>query len=138
MFERLVPNMMVQDVQNTVKFYRDLLGFTFVMAVPKGEQGVCMEMPQDKTLIYALVKSDNIEIMFQTKESLSEDILAFKGTNIGASVSFYFYVDNISALYDGLKEKVEVVKPLHNTWYGMREFYIKDCNGYILGFSQKI
>ncbi len=23
-----------------------------------------------------------------------------------------------------------------NTWYGMKEFYVKDINGYILGFAE--
>jgi uncharacterized glyoxalase superfamily protein PhnB len=40
-------------------------------------------------------------------------------------------------MYENLKDKVTVVKELHTTWYGMQEFYVKDCNGYILGFSQQ-
>jgi hypothetical protein len=30
-----------------------------------------------------------------------------------------------------------MAKELETTWYGMREFYIKDCNGYILGFAER-
>ncbi len=31
---------------------------------------------------------------------------------------------------------VEIVADLHTTFYGTREFYFRDCNGYILSFSE--
>lgn len=137
MFNKLTPNMMVEDVRKTVEFYRNVFGFDFVMAVPKNSQNVLMEMPEDQILAYAMVKNNDVEIMFQAKESLSEDVPSFKGVNIGASVSFYFDVSDVTALYETLKENTEVVKALHTTWYGVQEFYLKDCNGYILGFSEQ-
>jgi 5-bromo-4-chloroindolyl phosphate hydrolysis protein len=39
--------------------------------------------------------------------------------------------------YQVLKSKVEIVKELHTTFYGMQEFYFKDCNGYILAFAER-
>ena len=60
-----------------------------------------------------------------------------KGREIGASVSFYIEVEDINTIYNEIKEKAEVVKELETTWYGMQEFYVKDCNGYILGFAEK-
>ena len=134
---KLTPNLMVKDVNKTVEFYRDILGFQFVMAVPKSSKEICMEIPQDKTLAFALMKNGNVEIMFQATESLSEDISAFKGMKIGASISLYFDIDNIAEYHESLKSKAEIVKELHTTWYGGQEFYIRDCNGYILGFSKQ-
>jgi len=32
---------------------------------------------------------------------------------------------------------VEIVQDLATTWYGMREFYIRDLDGYLLGFGEK-
>jgi hypothetical protein len=32
---RLTPNMMVEDVNRTIDFYRDVLGFELVMSVPE-------------------------------------------------------------------------------------------------------
>ncbi|EKB58258.1 hypothetical protein HMPREF9700_02066 [Bergeyella zoohelcum CCUG 30536] len=29
------------------------------------------------------------------------------------------------------------ITELKTTWYGMQEFYLKDLNGYILGFAEK-
>jgi len=56
---------------------------------------------------------------------------------LGDSVSFYIEVEAINALYQEIKPKAEVVKELETAWYGMQEFYIKDCNGYILGFAER-
>ena len=135
--KKLTTNLMVEDVNKTIEFYEETLGFEFVMAVPKDSQEVLMEIPKDKPLIYAMMKRVNIEIMFQEKNSLSKDIPVFKDMTIGGSLTFYFEVENINALYTELKEKVAVVKELHTTFYGMQEFYVKDCNGYILGFAEK-
>jgi len=50
---------------------------------------------------------------------------------------FYIDVEGIDIIYDSIKNKVVIVRKLERAWYGMREFYIKDCNGYILGFGEK-
>ena len=128
---------MVDDVNDTIRFYKDVLGFEFVMAVPKNSQEVLMEIPKDRQLIYAMMKNGHVELMFQEKNSLSEDVPALKGFEIGGSVTFYIEVENVEKLFVKLKEKVEIVKELHTTFYGMQEFYLKDCNGYILCFSEK-
>lgn len=135
--KKLTPNLMTEDVNKTIDFYKDILGFEFVMGVPTDKNEVLMKLPEDKVLIYALMKFGNIEVMFQEKESLSEDLPIFKDFKIGASLTLYFEVNNIGEMYENLKDKVTVVKELHTTWYGMQEFYVKDCNGYILGFSQQ-
>jgi uncharacterized glyoxalase superfamily protein PhnB len=35
-----------------------------------------------------------------------------------------------------LKEHCPVVRALHDTFYGMRETYARDPDGYVLGFAQ--
>ena len=39
-------------------------------------------------------------------------------------------------MYTKLKDRVRIIRELETTGYGMREFYIKDCNGYILAFAE--
>jgi uncharacterized glyoxalase superfamily protein PhnB len=76
--------------------------------------------------------------MFMLKDTYEEDIPALEGSNIAASATFYFDVDDVEALYSAYKQKgVEIVKDISTTWYRMREFYIRDCNGYILGFAEQ-
>ena len=39
--------------------------------------------------------------------------------------------------YLKIKDKVTIYKEIETTWYGQKEFYIKDINCYILGFTSK-
>jgi hypothetical protein len=37
-----------------------------------------------------------------------------------------------------LRERVEIREGLHDTFYGMREFIIRDINGFWMTFGQEI
>jgi len=134
--KKLAPNFAVQDISKTVAFYRNVIGFKLEMVVPEDKSGVEQELSEEKTYIYAMMSRDSVQVMFQRTDSIGEDVPPLKGVPIGASVSFYIEVDDINALYQEIKSKAEVVKKLETVWYGMQEFYIKDCNGYILGFAE--
>ena len=136
-FKKLTPNMMVKDVRESVKFYTDILGFSLNIVVPEGSKTIDNELKDGKKYVYAMVSRDDVYIMLMNKDVFGEDLPMLKGTLIGASVSFYCDVDNINEVYNSLKDKVDIIIDLHNTWYGMQEFYIKDCNGYILGFAER-
>jgi hypothetical protein len=45
-------------------------------------------------------------------------------------------VDNVDDFYRSLKDRVEIVKGLHDTFYGMREFIIREVNQFWLTFAQ--
>ena len=135
--KKLTPNMMVNDVRESVEFYTDILGFTLDMIVPENSKTIENELKDGKNYVYAMVSRDEVFIMLMKKDVFEADLPMLKGTTIGASVSFYCDVDNINEVYHSLKNKVDIAIDLHTTWYGMQEFYIKDCNGYILGFAEK-
>lgn len=81
-------------------------------------------------------------------EGLSFAILSFGGSEVmfnqgGRSstshrreVDLYVYSDNVDDLYLRLKDRVEVVEGLHDTFYGMREFIIRDLNRFWITFGQ--
>lgn len=133
---KISPNLMVENVKETVDFYKDVLGFELVMAVPTENKTVLFEMPGNMKYDYALVKKGNVEIMFQERASLAEDIPGFTpAMAIGGSMTLYFELDNIDSYFGEIKDKVDVVKAPFKAWYGRNEVYISDNNGYILGFS---
>ena len=136
-FQKLTPNFSVRDVIETVKFYQDILGFKFEMAVLDGSTTIENELSATSEHAYAMMSKDEVYIMFLKSDSFEKDIPALKGFPQGASVLFYIDVQGIDEVYNSLKERVEITKELETTWYGMREFYIKDCNGYIIGFAEK-
>jgi hypothetical protein len=46
-------------------------------------------------------------------------------------------VENVEYIYEQLRGEIEVVKNLQLAPYGMTEFAIKDCNGFILTLAQR-
>ena len=116
---------MVEDVAETLSFYKEVLAFEVVMILPETE-------PFD----FAIVNRDGVELMFQSRESLSENVPALTGSPIAASQTFYIEVTGLNDLYEQLRDKVEIVVDLHTTFYGTQEVYFRDINGYILSFSE--
>ena len=137
-YKKLTTNMMVEDTNRTVDFYRDVLGFEFVMGVPEDSQEIATTMQKDQALGFAIMKCDDIEMMFQAKKSLIKEIPEFSGMEIRGSLTFYIDVEDVKGLYAKLKDKVTIIKDMQTTFYGKQEFYIRDCNGYILTFAGAI
>ena len=134
---KLTPNFEVKSIRETIEFYQNALGFSLVMAVPETQDGIEQSLMDGKEYVYALVSKDSVEMMFQRTDSFKEDVSLAKDLSMGASVSFYIEIDGIDGFYKQLKDKSLNPTELKTAWYGMREFYIKDNNGYILGFAEK-
>jgi len=135
MYKKLTTNMMVEDVNRTADFYCDVLGFEFMMGVPEDTQEIAVTRQKDQTLGFAILKSGNIEMMFQAKKSLARELPEFSGMKVGGSLTFYIEVENVEGFYEELKDKVTIIKKIRTTFYGKREFYIRDFNGYVLTFA---
>ncbi len=135
MFTKLTPCMMVSDVNRTVEYYRDVLGFAFVGGVPpKSQQGVTQ---YDKTqpLAFAMMKQGSVEIMFYVQQSFVEELPQLRDKPIGATTEFYIDLPDVRQLYQRLRDRVKIITDLHRTFYGKDEFVIEDCNGYLLCFA---
>ena len=61
-YQSLTPNMGVESVNETVKFYTEVLGFTKIISVPESGE-----------LIFAILNAGDVSIMFQQKENLQEE-----------------------------------------------------------------
>ncbi len=134
--QTITPNLAVKDIKESISFYKEL-GFELIMAVPEDKSSFGADIDESKNYIWAMMKNGGVELMLQEVASFKEDI-GDVFDKVGASASFYMKMDNVDGFYEKLTAKAEIVKELHTTWYGMREFYIKDCNGYILGFAAQV
>jgi lactoylglutathione lyase len=124
--KKLTPNIMVEDVNRTIEFYKKFLGFELLVTVPEEGQ-----------FAWAMMKRDGMEIMFQSRASLEEEISALKHRDIGGALTLYIEVEDVKELYTHLlKESVTIVQDMHTTFYGAQEFAIQDCNGFILSFAE--
>jgi uncharacterized glyoxalase superfamily protein PhnB len=136
-FKKLTPDLMVDNVADSVVFYVTKLGFELDMVVPENEESIETELISNKKYVYAMIHKDEVFIMFMQKDVYIQELPALKKYPIGASASLYIDVENLEKFYNKIKNKVEVIKEFFTTWYGMNEFYIKDNNGYILGFAER-
>ena len=132
----MIVNLAVKDIVSTVKYYQENFDFELQMLVDESKTIFDTEIKKELNYIWAMIHKDNISIMLQSVESLKEDVGVFFD-NIGASLTLYIDVENVDELYLKIKDKVSIYKEIDTTWYGQREFYIKDINGYILGFTSK-
>lgn len=123
--ESLSPNVFVRDMHDTMDFYEQL-GFTTVMTVPEAGKG---------PLVWAMMKAGNVTMMFQTYESLGNDLPPVKRED-GGSLLLYVNVKGVQDLFNRLKDKVKVLAGLEKTFYGATEFSISDNNNYVLTFAE--
>lgn len=127
MLNSLTPNLMVNDVEETIEYYTDILGFTLLRTVP--EQG---------KLDWAMVKQNDVLMMFQSAKSLKNSLPRLKGEKPGGGLTFYIKVDDITQLHAQLTENgAEIISELDKTFYDTLEFSIVDVNGYVLTFSEE-
>lgn len=126
-FESLSPNVIVDHVNKAVEYYTTLLGFQLQASVP--ESG---------TFNWAMVQRGGVVVMFQSLESLKEDLPTLKISSKGSLGTFFIKVNGIDDLYAAVKNKVEIAADMRTTFYGMKEFTIKDLNGYFLTFAEEV
>lgn len=123
----LAPVLIVDAVEPAVAFWADRLGFAKEAEVPG----------PDGKLVFAIVKRDGIEIMYQTRASVTADNPAVSDELTGHSTGLFFTVASIADL-DAIEHRVAgapVVKARHDTFYGMTEFYIREPGGNVVGFA---
>ncbi len=125
MYESITTNIMVKSVEDTLDFYINKLGFVKVLNVPM----------EGDVFDFAIVKKDNITIMFQEQNNLEEEYPTLKVDEIKPTFTLFITVKNVNDVYLELKDKVDIAKDLHKTFYGKDEFAIFDNNGNILTIS---
>ena len=117
------PNIFVYDINKTIEYYKQL-GFQLTVTVP-----------ETSNYIFAMMTCGNISFMFQTFESLAEELPAVSRGN-GGSLILYIQLKGIRKFYDDIKDKVNIIKGLEKTFYGATEFSILDLNNYVLTFAE--
>jgi uncharacterized glyoxalase superfamily protein PhnB len=115
--EKVLPMIHVPDVRATVDWYQNI-GFKVIDTYGNEGEG----------LSFAILSFGSGEVMFSQGGQPS--------TRDRREVDLYVYSDDVDDLYGRLKEQVEVVQSPHDTFYGMREFIIRDLNRFWITFGQ--
>src|SRR5215472_12698500 len=117
MQQQVVPMIHVPDVGATIDWYRSL-GFQL------RDQG----KEDGGEIVWAAVTYGNSEVMRSAGGKAS--------TADRREIDLYIFVEDVDSRCQSLKGRVEFVEDLHDTFYGMREFIIRDLNRFWITFGQ--
>jgi len=97
-----------------------------------------MTVPETGKLDWAMVKRNDVVLMFQSTNSLTKELPKLKSQKPGGGLTFYIKVDRITEIHEELfNNEVEIISDLESTFYDTIEFSIVDVNGYVLTFSEE-
>jgi predicted enzyme related to lactoylglutathione lyase len=120
------PYFIVDDVVATANFYSVKLGFHF-------------ERFWGEPPCFTIMTRNGAAIMLGQFEKSG---LMRPNSTVdpeGGAWDAYIWIDNADALFAEFGEKgVTITQPICDQEYGCREFTIRDCNGYTLGFGQDL
>lgn len=126
-YSKIAPTLIVDEVEPSVLFWEETLGFTKTVEVP-GEDG---------KLVFAMLVFEDLEVHFQNRASVKKDLPSLASGKLPSSSFLYIDVDDVRKLYQKLKD-CDIVTPLEKTFYGALHFFIRDPGGHIIGFSQNM
>ena len=73
--------------------------------------------------------------MFQKDKSIKAEYKELENYEKGGALTLYIQVEDLQKWYKTIKDKANIINPMHKTFYGANEFAIMDINGFILTFS---
>lgn len=116
---RVVPALLVANMHEAIEFYTQKLGFQQTGYWPIESDPEWTELRRDGAAVHLFIDSPHG----------SPDTPTFSGI-------IYFHPESVEALADELRGKVPFVWGPEVTDTGMREFGIRDPNGYLLAFTE--
>jgi catechol 2,3-dioxygenase-like lactoylglutathione lyase family enzyme len=116
----IAPQFLVDDLQRSVAYYVQRLGF---------------ELDFEHEGFYASVSRDGCSIHLKCAPKIEADRAHRKQHE---HLDAYVAVSNASVLHDELRSRgASVTRPLEDRPWSCRDFYVEDPDGYILCFSEQ-
>jgi uncharacterized glyoxalase superfamily protein PhnB len=121
---KITAVLLVEEVEPCINFWVDRLGFQKTIEVPDGNK-----------IAFVQLQKGNLELMYQTYDSVKKDDPNFADIMRKGPTFLYVEVSNIDETIAALKG-VPVVMPLRTTFYGAKEIGVKDPGNHIITFAQ--
>ena len=123
--KKLSPVIMVDAIEPCLSFW-ERLGFTKTAEVPEGDR-----------LGFVILAKDNVEVMYQTFESVEKDAPGLVSHTRGHGAGLFIEVTDIESVEKALAG-LEIVVPRRQTFYGMDEIGVREPGGHVVMFAQPI
>lgn len=124
--KKLTPILVVDQIEPSIKFWVDQLGFEMTMSVPEGDGA---------HFAFASVASGAVEIMYQTRSSIEKDMPKFAKRIGPPSTCLFIEVESLEDIERKL-DGVEIVMAKRKTFYGSTEIGIREPGGHFVTFAE--
>ena len=112
-----MPELVVNDVEKSVDFYVNILGFEKIF--------------RDEH--FARLKVGESELMVTKRAELDPEM---QRSEAGSSI-LVIEIDGIEEIYEMVKDQVKILRNLVATDYGTKEFDFEDVDGYMIQFTER-
>ena len=119
------PLLAVRNTKETIRFYKNALGFEMGMVFPDADN------PE-----YADLLKDGMVLMFLPAENIGIG----SGEKLGIGVNLHMEIDgDIDKYYNELKNRgVKIAVDIKDEPFGIRAFAVEDIDGYQLTFNKEL
>jgi uncharacterized glyoxalase superfamily protein PhnB len=123
--KKITPILFAEEIEPCIEFWTRRMGFSKTVEVPEGEK-----------LGFALLEKDGLELMYQSYASVEKDNPVTAEAVKKGPAFLYIDVDDLEHALAAVGN-AEMVMPVRSTFYGSREFGIKDPVGHYIIFAQQ-
>ena len=130
----LIPELKCDDYEQSLIFYRDMLGFD-VMYVREDEG-------------FAMLEYQGSQLMIDSLRHCSRFVTGMMEKPYGRGVSFQIRTADVDAIYKRAKDNsLQIFLPMETKWYGVpnkdievgnKQFLVQDPDGYLLRFYEDL
>jgi hypothetical protein len=124
--KKLSPVLVVDEIEPCLPFWVDRLGFEKTAEVPEGAK-----------LGFVILRKDDVEVMYQSRESVEKDVPAMLSARGGHQIGLFIEVSDVGAIERAL-EGLDVILPRRKTFYGMDEVGVREPGGNPVIFAQPV
>lgn len=121
---KLTPVLLVEDIEPCLSFWVESLGFEKTVEVPEGDR-----------LGFVILVKDGVEVMYQSRASLRNDLPMLADFSAHASAVLFIEVGDVNAVEHAMRGQ-EMVVPRRKTFYGMDEIGVREPGGHVVVFAQ--
>ena len=122
--KRITPILLVDEIEPCLDFW-DRLGFEKTAEVPHGDR-----------LGFVILEKSGLEIMYQTRASVADDLPSLAGAPAQGTFLFLEVMD-LDATCEAI-EGAPVIFPRRRTFYGMEEIGVREPGGNAVTFAMAV
>ena len=121
--KKSTPVIHVEQIEPMLPFWTRL-GFEATLQIPEGDH-----------LGFVILVRDGIEVMYQSRASVANDVAALAAEPFGSRTNLFMEVEDLAGFME-LVRGAPVVVPERRTFYGAHEFGVRAPCGTVVAFAE--